>query len=106
MADQNEKLLAAAIYVVSFFTAFIGPLVIWLIKKNESAYIDYHGREYLNFLISYSLYGFVGGMLTLIFIGWLILPAVALLGFIFTIIGAVKAAEGVKYRIPFVFRIL
>ena len=34
----------------ALFTVFIGPLIIWFIKKDDSAFIDYHGREYFNFL--------------------------------------------------------
>lgn len=49
MPTKDERVFAALIYVISFFTAFIGPLVIWLLKKDSSQFVDYHGREYLNF---------------------------------------------------------
>ncbi|MBM4761991.1 DUF4870 domain-containing protein [Bacillus sp. B15-48] len=106
MPSNEERLLATAIYAISFFTAFIGPLVIWLVKKDESSYIDYHGREYFNFFISYFVYSVVSGILVVILIGFLLLPIVGLLGVVFTIIGAIKAYEGEEYRIPFIFRIL
>lgn len=104
--SSDERLLAAAIYIVSFFFPLLGPLIIWLIKRNESDFIDYHGREYLNFFISYTVYGVIGFLLIFILIGFLILPLLGLLAVVFTIIGAVKAFDGVKYRIPFIFRIL
>ncbi|MCM3588045.1 DUF4870 domain-containing protein [Mesobacillus maritimus] len=106
MPSNEERILAAAIYAVSFFTVFIGPIVIWLVKKNESAFIDYHGREYLNFLISYAVYSFIGSILIIVLIGFVILPIVGALGVIFTIVGAIKAYQGTEYRIPFIFRIL
>lgn len=106
MPTNEERLLAAAIYVVSFFTAFIGPLVIWLIKKDSSSYIDYHGKEYLNFLISYSVYSIVSVVLMIVLIGFLTIWVVGLLALVFTIIGAIKAYEGVEYRIPLVFRLI
>jgi uncharacterized protein len=106
MPSNEERLLSAAIYAISFFTVFIGPLVIWLVKKNESSYIDYHGREYLNFLISYAVYGIVSGILMIVLIGFILAPVVGVLGVVFTIIGAIKAYEGQEYRIPFIFRIL
>ncbi|HEY4552388.1 MAG TPA: DUF4870 domain-containing protein, partial [Bacillaceae bacterium] len=59
MESNTEKVLAAAIYVSSFFFPILGPLIIWLLKKDESALIDYHGREYFNFFISYAVYGVV-----------------------------------------------
>lgn len=106
MASKDEKWFAVAIYVISFFTAFLGPLVIWLIKKDSSAFVDYHGREYMNFFISYTVYTIAASILTVILIGFIFLPVIGLAAFIFTIIAAVKAFEGEEYRFPFIFRIL
>ncbi|WP_075981980.1 DUF4870 domain-containing protein [Bacillus massilinigeriensis] len=106
MPSQDERLIAAAIYVVSFFTAFIGPLIIWLIKKDDSPFIDYHGKEYLNFLISYAVYSVISVVLMLVLIGFILIWVVGLLAFIFTIIAAVKAYDGQTYRIPLVFRVI
>jgi len=103
---SDERLFAALIYVLSFFTVFLGPLVIWIIKKDQSSFVDYHGREYFNFLISYTIYGLVAGLLTFVLIGFLLLPIVGIAAFIFTIIAAIKAFEGKEYRFPFIFRIL
>jgi uncharacterized protein len=105
-STKDERLLAAFIYIISFFTVFIGPLIIWLIKKDESEFIDHHGKEYINFLISYFIYGVISSLLMLVLIGFILAPIVGLLGFIFTIMGAVKAYEGEYYRIPTIFRIL
>ncbi|EIJ78507.1 hypothetical protein PB1_13154 [Bacillus methanolicus PB1] len=103
---NEERLLAAAIYVSSFFTTFIGPLIIWLLKKNESSFVDYHGREYLNFLISYGVYSIISLLLMLVLIGFLTIWIIGILTVVFTIVAAIKAYEGKEYRIPFVFRIL
>lgn len=106
MVSNDDRLFAALIYVISFFTAFIGPIIIWLLKKDSSAFVDYHGREYLNFLISYTVYGIIAGIAVVILIGFVLLPIVGIAAFVFTIIGAVKAYEGEYYRMPFIFRIL
>lgn len=106
MPTNDERLLAAAIYVVSFFTAFVGPLIIWLLKKNDSDFIDYHGKEYLNFIISYSVYSIISAILMLVLIGFVTIWIVGIASFIFTIIAAIKAYEGKEYRIPFVFRLI
>jgi uncharacterized protein len=106
MPKNDERLLAAGIYVISFFTAFLGPLIIWLLKKDDSSYIDYHGREYMNFFISYTVYGIVSGILVVILVGFFMLWIVGILGVVFTIVGAIKAFEGQEYRIPFIFRLL
>ncbi len=105
MPTKEEKLFAVLIYVLSFPTPLLGPLVIWLIKK-DSPFIDYHGREYFNFLISYTIYGIIAGLLVLVGIGLLILPILGVVAVVFTIIAAVRAYEGKEYRIPFIFRFL
>ncbi|MBD3109803.1 DUF4870 domain-containing protein [Bacillus sp. AGMB 02131] len=106
MPSNDERLFAALIYVTSLFTTIIGPLIIWIIKKDQSSFVDYHGRQYFNFIISYFIYSVIAGILTLVFIGMIILPILGIAAFVFTIIAAVKAYEGSEYRIPFIFRIL
>jgi uncharacterized protein len=106
MVNQDERLFAAGIYVLSIFFPVIAPLVIWLIKKDESSFIDYHGREYFNFLISYTVYFFVSGLLTLILIGFVALAILGVMLFVLTIIAAIKAFEGNEYRFPLIFRLI
>lgn len=106
MVNNDEKLMAAGIYVLSIFFPVIAPLVIWLIKKDESTFIDYHGREYFNFLISYTVYFFVSGILTIILIGFVALAILGVMLFVFTIIAAIKAYEGNEYRFPLIFRLI
>lgn len=100
MPKNEERLLAAAIYAVSLFAPIVGPLVIWLLKREESSYIDYHGKEYFNFLISYSIYTLISGILIIVLIGILGLWILGILAVVFTIIAAIKAYEGEQYRIP------
>jgi uncharacterized protein len=106
MVNQDERLFAAGIYVLSIFFPVIAPLVIWLIKKDESSFIDYHCREYFNFLISYTVYFFVSGLLTLILIGFVALAILGVMLFVLTIIAAIKAFEGNEYRFPLIFRLI
>ncbi|WP_201716213.1 DUF4870 domain-containing protein [Rossellomorea arthrocnemi] len=106
MPTKDERMMAALIYILSFFTVFIGPLVIWIVKKDESEFVDFHGKEYFNFLISYAVYGFASTILMVVLIGFVLAPIVGVLALVFTILGAVKAYEGDYYRIPTVFRLL
>ncbi|MEK3886123.1 DUF4870 domain-containing protein [Bacillus sp. FSL K6-3431] len=106
MQESTEKSVAGLLYITSLFFPVIAPLIIWLIKKDESPFIDFHGREYFNFLISYTVYSIVAGISVIILIGFILLPIVGLSAIIFTIIAAIKAFDGQTYRIPFVFRIL
>ncbi|MDP4083596.1 MAG: DUF4870 domain-containing protein [Bacillota bacterium] len=106
MVKNDEKLFAAAIYGISIFFPVLGPLVIWLLKRNDSTFIDYHGKEYFNFLISYFIYTFISGILTIVVIGMFLLWIVGIMAFVFTIVAAIKAYEGEEYRIPWIFRLI
>lgn len=99
-------MLAAILYVVSLFFPIIGPLVIWLLKKDESSFINYHGREYFNFFISYTVYSVISGILIFLIVGIILLWILGIMALIFTIIAAVKAYEGNEYRFPLIFRVI
>jgi len=106
MVSEKERMFAAAIYVISFFTVLIGPIIIWLIKKDDSEYIDYHGKQYLNFLISFFIYNMISIVLVLVLVGILLLFILNIIAFILIIIAAVKAYDGERYKIPFVIPFL
>ena len=106
-ASQDEKTLGIVMHVLCLIGfPIIGPLVIWLMKKDQSPYLDSQGRELLNFQISYLLYGFAAFLLCFVFIGLLLLPVVVVATIILTIIGIVRAAEGQVYRFPLTIRML
>jgi len=84
----------------------IGPLIVWLMKKDQSTYLDAQGRELMNFQISLLLYFFISFLLVFVIVG---VPLLFVLGFgslILTIIGLVKAADGQLYRFPLTIRLL
>lgn len=106
MVKSEEKLLAAGIYVLSLFFPIIAPLIIWLLKKEESSFINFHGKEYFNFFISYFVYSVVAGILTFVIIGIFLLWAIGIAALIFSIIAAIKAYEGQEYHFPWIFRLI
>jgi uncharacterized Tic20 family protein len=106
MIKSEERMLAAILYVVSLFFPIIGPLVIWLLKKDESSFINYHGKEYFNFFISYTVYSVISGILIFLIVGIFLLWILGIMALVFTIIAAVKAYEGNEYRFPLVFRVI
>ncbi|NVJ61189.1 MAG: DUF4870 domain-containing protein [Gammaproteobacteria bacterium] len=84
----------------------IVPLVLWLLKKDESAYIDYHGKEALNFNITVTLAMILFFFMSIILIGIPLLIATAIFWLVVTIIAGVKANDGVKYRYPISLRLI
>ena len=55
--------MSMLIYLLGLFTSFIGPLVIWLVKRKDSKLIDTAGKTYLNYYISYFIYSVVAVIL-------------------------------------------
>lgn len=96
--------LAALAGFVIPFGNIIGPLVLWVLKKDESAFIDYHGKEALNFQISFSIYLIVSVILIILLIGILLTVIVATLGVVFLVVAALKANDGVYYTYPATIR--
>ena len=84
----------------------IGPLVLWLIKKDTMPFVDDQGKEALNFNITVTIAGIVCCILFLIVIGYFLLVALTVVWLIFVVIATVQASEGVAYRYPFSLRII
>jgi len=84
----------------------LGPLVVWLMKKEEDPFIDEQGKESLNFQITMMIAALISGALMLILIGFLLIAIVAAMMIIFPIIGAVKANAGEHYRYPLTIRFI
>ena len=106
VADKDSRLWAALCHASALFGSFLLALIIWVIKKDEDPYVDYHGREAINFQISIFLYGIVCFMLCLVFIGFLLLPLLVLFHFIFVVVATIRAYDGVAYRYPLCIRLL
>lgn len=90
--------------------AFIGPLVMWLIRRDEHPFLDHHGKEALNFNLSMLLYGVVGIVVSIATLGLglvIVVPATVVFfvtWVVTTIVGAVKANAGEGYRYPLTIR--
>ncbi|MBI5974601.1 DUF4870 domain-containing protein [Staphylococcus canis] len=102
--SENERLMALLIYVTSFFTALIAPLIIWLLNREESHFVDITGKNYLNFFISYFIWISISTALMIVLIGFITTPILAIMSFIFHIIGIIKAYNGEHYLPPLSIR--
>ncbi len=88
------------------FANVIGPLVIWLIKKDEMPKVNAHGKAALNFQISMMIYFLVCIPLVFIIIGVFLMAGLVILNVIFTIIATIKAADGQVYDYPLSIKFL
>jgi uncharacterized protein len=82
----------------------IGPLVIWLVKKDEMPAVNEHGKEALNFQISMTIYYLIAAVLIFVLIGIPLLIALGLANLILIIIAAIHANDGKSYRYPLAIR--
>lgn len=94
------------------FGSVLGPLIVWLVKREEMPFVDDQGKEALNFNI---LAGIVAAALLVLTVGTLgvgiilTLPVgigLGLVWLVFTIMAAIKANEGVAYRYPINLRLV
>jgi uncharacterized Tic20 family protein len=97
---------ALAGFFVPWAGHILGPLIVWLAKRGDSAEIDAHGKESLNFQISMLIYNLIAGILCLVLIGFVILGILHLLNLVLVIIASIQASEGKLYRYPLAIRLI
>jgi uncharacterized Tic20 family protein len=102
--------LSHASALVGFFVPWaghiVGPLVIWLAKRGDSAELDAHGKESLNFQISMLIYNAIAAVLCLVLIGFVILGILHILNLVLVIVASIQASEGKLYRYPLTIRLI
>ena len=104
--------LSALFGLVIPFGSIIGPLVMWLVKKDTMPFVNDQGKEALNFNITVAIAAVILVLISLMTFGIGLIIAIPLwiiigIGWlVFTIIAAIKANEGVSYRYPFTLRLV
>jgi uncharacterized protein len=99
-------LAALAGLVVPLIGNVAGPWLVWLGKREESAFVGEQARESLNFNITVSLAAIVCGLAALVFIGFLLGTALFIAWLALTLVAAIRASEGVHYHYPFALRLV
>ncbi|MEO6221058.1 MAG: DUF4870 domain-containing protein [Ginsengibacter sp.] len=100
---SDEKTMAILSHVLTFVIGFIAPLIIYLIKKDESAFVRHHAKESLNFQITIFII-IIALVITLI--GILLIWIVGIIAVVFVILATIKASEGKLYKYPFTLRLI
>lgn len=86
------------------FGCLIGPLLVWLIKRDEYPFLDDQGREAVNWQLSLLVYQLCALLLCCFLIGLAILPLLKVVNFVFILVAAVSAGKGQGYRYPLAIR--
>lgn len=108
-SDSTRRTWALAAHLSCFVgalvaLAFTGPLVVWLLQKDQDPWVAAQAKEALNFHISLLIYLAISFVLTFVFIGVFGFVLVGLAFVIFPIVAAVKASNGESYRYPATIR--
>jgi len=88
------------------FGNVLGPLLIWIIKKEEYPFVEVEGKEALNFQITVSIAAIIAGLLSVVLIGIPLLIAIGILAIVFMIKAVMETNEGRPYRYPFNLRLV
>lgn len=99
----DEKIMAMLAHLLTLIAPILAPLIIFLIKKDESAFVAHHAKESLNFQITVAIVLF---LLIITFVGIFLTWIVGILALVWVIVAAIRASEGKLYRYPFSFRII
>ena len=84
----------------------LGPLVVYLARRDNSAFVAAHGKEALNFNITVLLATVVCMLLMMVFVGFLLGTALFVAWLVLTLIAAIRASEGQLYRYPVSLRLI
>jgi uncharacterized Tic20 family protein len=100
---SDERTMAMLSHVLCLVVWLFPPLVIYLLKKDESAFVAAHAKESLNFQITISL---VTILLLISIVGILLLWLVGIVYVILVIVATIKASDKKLYRYPFTIRLI
>jgi len=106
MSAKDERMWAMLAHLSGIILGFIGPLIVWLIKKEESPLVNEHGKEALNFQISILIYMLICVALMFACIGFFLAPALYVYDIVMCIIAGLKANQGESYRYPLTIRLI
>lgn len=84
----------------------LGPLAVWLIKRNDHPFIDEHGKEALNFQITMFIAFLVSVLLAFVLIGFALLAILGVAEIVLPILAGIKANEGKHFRYPLTLRLI
>jgi uncharacterized Tic20 family protein len=108
VATDSDRNYALGIHLsplaaLVFGPAILAPVVLWLIRKDKSEFVDDHGRETINALLSFLLYHVVAVVTV---IGLVVLPVLYIVGMISLVRGAIASGRGEFFRYPMTLRFL
>lgn len=100
---DDERLWAMLSHLAGFIFAVFGPLIIWMVKKDQSEFVVDQAKEALNFQLTVMI---VQLILAATLVGICVMPIVMVGQIIYSVLGGLEANKGVRYRYPYTFRMI
>ena len=113
--SKDDRTMAMLAHVLGLLTSIVGPLIIWLIKKDSSTFVGDNAKEALNFQITVAIAWFVCFVASfgiacvlpfLAFIIFILWFAIGIVDLVFSIMAAMAANKGETYRYPVAIRLI
>ena len=104
--SQDDKTMAILAHILTIVGGFLAPLIIYLIKKDDSPFAVAHAKESLNFQITMFIAYIISFILIFVIIGAFLLGILFIVNLILVIVATIKASEGKYYKYPFNIRFI
>ena len=104
--SKDACTMAMLAHLLGIVIGFLGPLIIWLIKKDEEPFVDDQGKEALNFQITVMIVYLVCGATSCLIIPVFVAMAAWVAVLVLSIMAGMKANEGEAYRYPLTLRLI
>ena len=105
-ASANDKNIAVLTHLGGIFFGFIPALIVWLLKKDDSAFVGEQAREALNFQITVLIGYMAAWVLAFLLVGFVLLPLIYVGNLVLCIVAAVNVSKGKEYQYPLALRLI
>lgn len=105
-STADDQTWATLVHVIGLFSNFVGPLVVLLAKGDQSPRIRHAAKQALNFQISIAIGYAIAGVLSIVLVGVILFPILAVLHVVLPILAARSEARGQSYTYPFALNII
>ncbi|NWK55809.1 DUF4870 domain-containing protein [Verrucomicrobiaceae bacterium N1E253] len=109
--SEDDRTMGMLVHLLALLTGIIGVLILWLVKKDQSRFVDHHGREALNFQLTLLLASFAAmmiGVVTVIGL-FVVIPliwGVGIAALVMEIMACLSANRGEWHRYPVAIRFI
>jgi uncharacterized Tic20 family protein len=103
---SEDKNLAMFCHLGGWLTGFLVPLIIWLIQKDKSRFVDDQGKEALNFQLTLLIAYAISVPLMFVCVGIFLFFGAWIFALVVCIMGTVAASKGERYRYPLCIRFI